>query len=498
MKNLLFFCFVLALAACTSPDSTAADNATDNTPKPTPVVHVSNGKMPAAIEPYAQGDLENPAIKIQVKGLTGGGEASLIGIFTGKNFKAAVAPVAADGSFTFTKDEPLFPGMYFVLLPDNRNFQMLADSDQTFEMTTDTKDLVGSMTVSGSKENELLYNNLRYEADYQAKFNNLARQMKSAGEGTPGYKAAKEAQDKLIESRKAYLNDVFKKNPKAFFTSFKKAGQNPDLRPGLDNAAQVWHYRRDFWENVDFRDERLLRTPVISNKLKRYITELTAQQPDSIISSAKWLTDKSLPHREYFKYFANWITLNYDQKESTLMDAHAIEVFMIQNYFTNERAFWSDSVQVYGLQQQAYEKQASLIGKKGQNVTAKDQNGKTQSLYDIDADYTIVYMFNPDCEHCQEQTPQLVKFQKEWKSKGTEVFTIALDTDDKKWKDYINKVGMDVFTNVYDPTNRAIYPNWYVDITPEIYVLNKDKIIIAKNLQVNQIETVINRDREGN
>ena len=117
------------------------------------------------------------------------------------------------------------------------------------------------------------------------------------------------------------------------------------------------------------------------------------------------------------------------------------------------------------------------------------------SLYDIKAPYVVVYMFNPDCEHCQEQSPKLVQFYKEWKNKGVEVFTIGVDTNAEEWKAYLKKVGMDAFAaNVFDPTNKAIYGKYFVDITPEIYVLNPERTIIAKNLKVNQIGEVVERD----
>lgn len=488
MKNLLFLCLI-ALFSCNSTDTADGGGAVKAVAE---APGTSTAGLPAAAPAREKGESENVDFTVKINGYKGGGDASLIGILAGNNFKAMVAPIDADGTVRFQKDEPLPSGMYFLLLPDNRNMQLLIDEDQTFTLTTENADLVANAVVKGNKETEMLYDNLRYEADYQQKFNTLTTQMNTAGNDRA---ATEKARDALIEARKVYLNNLFKQNPNSFFASFKRAGQNPDLRKDLPNDAQVWHYRREFFDNVDMRDERLLRTPVVSNKLKRYVTELTPQNPDSIIASAKYLVDKSMPYPEYFKYFANWITLNYDQKESKLMDAHAIEVFMIQNYFTNERAFWSDSVQVFGLQQQAYEKQASLVGKKGQNVTASGPDGKTYSLYDIDADFTIVYMFNPDCEHCQEQTPQLVDFIKNRKDDKVQVFTIALDTEDKLWKDYVKKVQMDkYFTNVYDPSNRAIYPNWYVDVTPEIYVLDKNKKIIAKNLQVNQIQTILDQN----
>lgn len=497
MKKILFFLSIAFFACNSTVETDNTHKKITNTPKAVPV---ASKNIAANTFVYPERNLEKPDIKIKVEGIKSG-EVSLIGILADQNYKAATAQVGADGSFTFKGDKPFEAGLYFVLLPNESNFQVIIDEDQTFSLNTNTRDLVGAMKVEGSKENQLLYENLLFERDYQRQFQKLTSEMNSAGEGTPAYEAKKAERQEIIDARTATLEKIFDANPNAFFTSFKRAGQNPNPRDirlpngEKDNEAITWHYRRDFWKGVDFEDERLLRTPVISNKLKRYITELTPQNKDSIITSATYLVDKSLPYGEYFKYFANWITLNYDAQKTTLMDPQGVYVHMVQNYFTNERAFWSDSVQVYSLQQRAYEMQNSVTGKIAKNVTAAGPDGKMNSLYDLKSDFVVVYMFNPDCEHCQEETPKLVQFYKEWKSKGIEVFGIAIDTETDEWKNYITKVGADAWTNVFDPTNRAIYPNWFVDITPEIYVLDKDKRIIAKNLKVNQIETIINRYR---
>ncbi|MEO6189416.1 MAG: DUF5106 domain-containing protein, partial [Saprospiraceae bacterium] len=51
--------------------------------------------------------------------------------------------------------------------------------------------------------------------------------------------------------------------------------------------------------------------------------------------------------------------------------------------------------------------------------------------------------------------------------------------------------------NVYEPTNISIYAKYFVDITPEIYILNKERKIIGKNLKSFQIATILDRDRES-
>ena len=87
-------------------------------------------------------------------------------------------------------------------------------------------------------------------------------------------------------------------------------------------------------------------------------------------------------------------------------------------------------------------------------------------------------MWNPDCEHCAEQTPKLVTLYNQLKPQGVEVFSIAVNTEDDKWKEAIRKYGMP-WINVFDPTNQAIYAKYYVDNTPELYILNKERSIIG-------------------
>lgn len=443
--------------------------------------------------------LESPDIQIQIQGAPAG-TAYLIGSFADQNFRSDSTQIDASGAFRFQREEPYKPGLYYAFFTDNAAFQVMIDADQTFAMAANAADVVGTMQVSGSLDNELLYKNLQFEATMQPRFQAVGQKMQGLPPDSPEYQKAKEEQEALLAQRKAHLKEIFNNNPQALFTKFKTAGQNPEVRNILkpngdtDTTAQVYFYRTEFWDNVDFSDERLLHTPVIFNKLKRYMTELTPQHPDSINQAASFLVDKVLNYPEYYKFFANWITIQYEPTKTSLMDSEAVFVHMIQNYFTYDRAFWSDSAEVYSLQLRANEMAGSLVGHKGPDVQAQGPDGKMHAISDIKAPYVVVYMFNPDCEHCQEQSPKLVQFYKEWKSKGVEVFGIGVDTNKEDWSAYLKKVGMDAWPNVFDPTNKAIYGKYFVDITPEIYVLNPDRTIIAKNLKVHQIAEVIERD----
>ncbi len=434
-------------------------------------------------------------IKITFTDYPGNGVARIIGFYSDQNFLQDTV-VFTNGVVNYKNPKGLPQGLYYVGVKGQEIYlQVMMGKDQEFEIKAAFSNMQNAEII-GSDENSLLYENAKYEYELSPKLTELSNKIKGLQFGTPEYLAVKKERDAVDAERLNKIIETHKKYPDLLFANYKMSGQNPKLRDDLSQEMQVVQYRKDFWNNVNFNDSRLLRTPVIGNKLKRYMKELTVQNPDSIISSARHLVDKVIDKPEYFKVFANWVVLTYEPGKSAVMDSENIFVNMVQSYFTKKRAFWSDSLEVATIQQRATEMSASLLGKKGPNVVSTDQFGKKQDIYSKTADYIIVYMYNPDCEHCQKESPKLVQYYNSHKDKSIDVFAIAIDTDDAKWKAYIQKTGMS-FTNVHDPTNRSIYGKYFVDVTPELYILDKDRKIIGKNLKVDQIDIIIDRHRNG-
>lgn len=420
------------------------------------------------------------------------GTARIIGFYSDQNFVVDTIRFSG-GNLQYKNEKGLPQGLYYFVFPTNEVIQVVLAEDQQMEIVVRLSDVQNSIKIKDNKETEMFYQTARFEGEIIPKISSLAEKMKSLQKDSPEYKQLKNEKDKLDAERLKNVENQFRENPKSLFAHYKFGGQNPAIKENVSEELQVFYYRKEFWDNIDFSDRRLLRTPMIGNKLKRYFKEVTPQHPDSIFAAAKLLMSKVENHKEYFKVFANWVVLQYEPGKSTLMDSEAVFVNMVENYFTKEKNFWSDSMQVIAIQKRAYEMSASLIGKKAPNVISTDEFGKKQELLSKTADYLIVYMYNPECEHCMEQTPKLRDY---WiKNKGkVDVFAIAIDTDDQKWKEYIKKNNL-TWTNVFDPTNRSIYAKYFVDRTPELYVINKDRMIIGKNLKVNQIDIIIDRDK---
>lgn len=497
MRKLLPLLALAILFSCGDPSGAASATASTN-----PVANAGSATASSAVSTSElEGrKLESPNISVAIGGVPLEG-ALLIGQFAEQQFRADQGVVQGN-AVVFKRDEPYKPGHYYCYFSDGAAVQMLIDQDQTFSLTApNAQNALLEMKVEGSVDNELLYDVLKFEAGQQEEFRLLGEAVRGIRPGTPGYDELQADRAELVTKRTNYQDALFAKHPKSLFTSFKRAGRNPQLQDvrlpdgTIDEQAQVAAFRNEFWDDVDFNDIRLLNTPVIFNKLKRYTQELTPQNAKAIIGSTEKLMAKVMDKPEFFKFFANWITLQYEPGKTTVMDGAAIHVHMIQNYFTKELAFWSDSMTVYGLQQRADQMAYSLIGQKGPDITVPDVNGTPKRLYDLKKPFIAIYMYNPECEHCIEETPKFVQVMNELKSE-LDVYAIALDTEPAKWKNFIKANGMGNWTNVYDPTNRSIFKTYYVDNTPELYLLNKDREIVAKNLKVSQLKDAIRLAKE--
>jgi len=418
--------------------------------------------------------------------------------FSGEQrYIADSALVDTKGNAAFKRDTAYLSGVYFILFPDMKYAQIMLDKEQQFSLSFDKENPVATMAVTNSLDNELLYKNLRFEAELASKFDSFQRKLDLYAKGSAEYINTDAEREKLVAVRKAHIKSFADNYPDAFFTKFKLAGQNAEIRypkrpdGTVDEPLQSYYFINDYWKGYDFSDERLLYTPVYFNKLKKYI-DMLPQAADSLIKYADVVIDLSKANKELFKFTVNWIALQY--KQPKVMGQEAFYVHLIEKYWTYDQAFWAKDYEVDRLRQQAKLIKPSLIGNIGQNLTGNDENGKQISIYDITAPFTVIYLFSYDCENCKKESPKLVKFYNEWKNKGVDIFSICIDGEQDEWKKYLTKNGM-TFHNIFDPKNATGFgARYHVEHTPQIYVLNKNHKIIASNILSEQIPKIIEEE----
>lgn len=460
----------------------------------------------AGIEPTPPSDvvMETADGKFRLELLVSGAPndaARILGVYGNQNFVVDSAKSDANGLFVFEADTLLPKGFYYVMLgSDNSYFQLLMDKDQEFRLEATKGDYVNTMQVTGCLDNELLYRNLRFEDDFNKRLKPVTDKLASLQEGSAEHEAQKSVQEKLVSERKAHIKSFSDNYPESYFTAFKLSGQNPELTypkkadGSLNQEAQVFQYRAAFWDMIDFNATSSIRTPVFANKLRKYIRELTPQKADSLIKYSDELIERSKANKEIFKYVVNWIALEY--KTPKTMGTEAVFVHMIDTYWTEDQAYWSNSEEIKGLRGEISLIKPSLIGKIGQDITATNEKGEATSLYGLSSPIKVLFIYSYDCEHCQKETPEMVQVYHQWKTRGVDVFALCTDKDKSNWLAFIGKYKMS-FHNAIDPDRTSRYERKYhIDITPELYVLDRNNKIIASNLSPAQLPAFLEAERQ--
>ncbi|MDG2086397.1 MAG: DUF5106 domain-containing protein [Flavobacteriales bacterium] len=428
--------------------------------------------------------------------------------FGGKQYAVDTA-VVNNGSFTFTGDENLKGGIYLIVMSDNKYFDLIV-SEQHFSFTTDFDNLIGAMVFTNSIENPPFYNYLNFITKMQKEVTPL-RQKIDLSKGDEKVELQKEI-DKIDLEVKKYRKEFIKINDDKFFSKIVIATTEPIIPKApkdADKSFQFRYYKKHFWDNIDFSDERMLRTPIFFNKMDQFLEKLTAKHPDSINISADILIENSRANKDIFQYVVSYITSTYER--SKIMGMDAVFVHMVEKYYITNQCGWVDSTQLVKISDRAQKIAPNLIGRKASEFLdfysrpfMKDTLGVFHTLEEIKADYTVLVFYGPTCGHCKKEIPKIKNDVDSLISIGYNIktFAVATEFDLSEWKKFINDQKTGSWINVADINhddegNPVASSDWRdkYDIysTPVVYLLDKEKKIIAKRITHQQIVEIISR-----
>jgi peroxiredoxin len=136
----------------------------------------------------------------------------------------------------------------------------------------------------------------------------------------------------------------------------------------------------------------------------------------------------------------------------------------------------------------------NLIGKIAPDLTLENIDGEFVNLHKIKSKITIVLIYEPGCSHCKVFVPQLHDdVYKKFKDKGLSVYAIYSMDNKEEWNDFLIKNNLFDWINVWDENHISQFKILYdARKTPVVYVLDENKKIIAKGINVEQIDEMLN------
>lgn len=454
----------------------------------------------------------------------------LANYYGNKLYYSDTAKCNADGQLIFSTKKKFDPGVYAVVL-SGKFFEIILNNEDV-DIETDRSDLAGKVVVKESSENKIFYNYVAFINARRKEAEPLREQLKSLKKEDKEYK---KVTDKLADIDKQVKNkqlEIIKNNPKLLVgkiinmsidPEIPEPPKGPDGKP-LDSLFAYKWMRNHYFDNIDFSDERLVRSPFFHNRIENYFKNLILQQPDTCFKEAKKLIEKiqatypgvndTVRKHEMFKYVVHLLTYTFEQSKIMCMDAAFVQ--MVFHYHKQDKVWWIKKKDLKKYTDRAEELAPIACNNPAHPLSLPDSTETNwRRLYDLKSDFTILVFWDPECGHCKKEMPAIAELHAKLKKEGKSVEVYAVSSDhNKKWKQFIEENKMGDFTNVALPQKyfdkqelaREVILQGKTDLksmnyrttfdvysTPKVFLLDSNKKILAKQLEAEQLETLIDK-----
>ncbi|SOE23093.1 Thiol-disulfide isomerase or thioredoxin [Spirosomataceae bacterium TFI 002] len=401
-----------------------------------------------------------------------------------------------NGEYRFSGDEKLKGGVYLIVLNTSKYYDFAYSGNETnINISADTTDYVGTVKFEGSKENDVLFTYRKFLKDKGAEAAALNKLMST--EKDPAIQEENRQKMMNLQTEVAkYMKDVVEENKGTFAAAIIKANFEPEVPKEIplnvdgtkDSTFAFRYYKGHFWDNIDFTDERILRTPFYQTKLEKYYKDLVFQIQDSIIIDSDRILKLSKQNPEVFRYTLWWVTNKYENIDIVGLDG--VFIHLAENYYLKE-ADWLDSTQRAKFEDRVRILKPLRTGFTFPELKVTDMNGREFEVKENKSKYTIVYFYDPDCGHCKESAPKLVEFQEKNKGKVS-VYNIAVEYELDKIKGFVEKYKTGNMVNAWDAKGRYYFREKFdIYSTPTSYMLNEKKEIIGKRIPIEEFDRFI-------
>lgn len=450
-------------------------------------------------------EVSNYEYKFKINGLKDA-ECYLGYHFGDKQYVKDTLKVNSKGEVTIKGKDTLQGGMYMLITPEKKWLDFVV-SEPSFSIEFDANDPTGTVKVKNSVENQVWFDYLKFISTKEGEIAPLRTRKEGLEKGSKEMEEVTSKIEKYGEEIQTYRNNIMKQYPGTFTTSILNLMKDVEIPKGLDTASQYWYYRAHYFDHINLNDGRLIRTPVFEQKFKRYKDVILPQTPDTLaIEIDKVLSKTTNP--EVFKFIVHNTTVDAEKSKVVCMDK--LFYHMIVTYYAKNKCNWVNNETLEKMIDKADKMKNVLCGNKAVDLILPDTNMVWHSLYKNQPnDYTVLYFWDATCGHCKKMTPVLKEmYERFLKPNNIGVYAVEGELKDDNWKAYLKEHKLP-WTNV--STNEDINNNaaehiknttvaslnyrltYNISSFPVVYVLDKDKNIIAKEIGVEQLEDFLTR-----
>ena len=408
----------------------------------------------------------------------------------------AVDSTATDekGKFIFSLKPNIYSGLYRVSWGKDKFLDVVVNKENVVFVTT-SENPMDSVQILSSSENNLYYWYEHRERLNQSKLELItplldfypvhdAFYTKVAGE----FESIQQFQEKAFDS----LASLY---PASYAMRILKLQRTPFLSATLAKDERVEYLKAHFFDQVDFNDTLLLSSNAWSNKAISYLglwgnSRYSQKQLETeFIKAVIIMMDKASVNPDIYKFLLDYLLGGFDKYHFDDVITYMADHF--QDPFSCE-----DQAKKSGLQKKLDTFKKIATGKVAPDFDIPDMKGKMIRLSGIPAEYTLLIFWSSECSHCTDMLPKVRDIYDKQKPKRMEVLAVSIDTSRREWTTFIKDEKLD-FLDASDlkgfESKSADDYNIYA--TPTMFLLDREKKILAKPISYRELEQVLRENK---
>ena len=249
-----------------------------------------------------------------------------------------------------------------------------------------------------------------------------------------------------------------------------------------------------YWDTFDFTDTMYIHLPEITEQaFSNYLSVMQYVPKETAALSIREMMHKAVAEHVMFTYFAGLYEKYLYDLDSPLHDEslfiYALEAMIQEPVFDEFQKI-----------RPAHLLELALKNRIGDSAVQFDYtlaNEKQGSLYDVKADYLLLFFYQPDCHTCMETTEKLTGsniLNKLLELQKLQILAVYPGEDFYSWKSNLSYMPSN-WIHAYDHTGRIRGEEIYdLKTSSTLYLLDKEKKVLLKDTKIEQIEQFLQKN----
>ena len=218
-----------------------------------------------------------------------------------------------------------------------------------------------------------------------------------------------------------------------------------------------------FWDGIEAFDGPTDENPVLAAQLDFYFDKMVAPLPDSITNEIDRLVEKTSFNTD-LRDFILWHLLE-KYRHPEYMSQDQVFVWLYDHYFSKMEIKDLNAANLALIRDKAETFRRLALFNLAPNFAIND----SVDLHSVESEYSVLFFYDHDCDVCQLEMQELDSVCVVHPE--ITVLSIDMNTDD---------IRVDALYDLYD-----------IETTPLIYVLDRNKRIMAKKIHAIQIPLLL-------